>query len=110
MNKSIFDYRHYKPYIRLRLGGERKKTGMRAEAARAMSCQTAYLSQILNGTANLSLEQAHALGGFLNHDHDEQEYFWLLIQKERAGTKEFAAFIEDKLNLMIEARLTIKSR
>ncbi len=57
MEKKIFEFKQYKPYIRQRLGGERKKTGLRAEASRAMNCQTAYLSQVLNGDANMSLER-----------------------------------------------------
>lgn len=108
--KNIFDFKHYKSYLESALGAGKKKTGRRAEAARAMKCQTAYLSQVMNGHANLSLEQAFSLNEFLRHNADEAEYFLLLVQKERAGTKELERYFQEKLNAISEKRLMIKNR
>lgn len=109
-DKSLFEYSSYKPYVRAILGGPNKKTGRRAQAARAIGCQSAYLSQVLNGAANLSLEQAHSLSVFLNHDLEEQEFFWLLVQRERSGTRTFRTFIDEKISHALEKRSAIKNR
>ena len=108
--KSIFEFRSYKAYLKDSFGGLKRKTGHRAAAARHMGCQTAYLSQVLNGSANLSLEQAYALNGFLAHDADESDCLLLLLQKERAGTEDLRDYFQTKLNDLIERRLTIKNR
>jgi uncharacterized protein (TIGR02147 family) len=106
----VYEYTSYKPYLSHSFGGSRKKTGRRAAAARQMGCQTTYLSQVLHGKANLSLEQGYALNSFLGHDTDESEYLLLLIQKERAGTPELREYFVTKLKKLIERKLTLRNR
>jgi uncharacterized protein (TIGR02147 family) len=110
MMKQVFEFRSYKPYLSGLLGQKGQKTGRRSEAARHMGCQTAYLSQVLNGDAHLSLEQAFSMNEFLGHDEEQGEFFLLLVQKERAGTSDLKKYFTEKLEKLAERRLVIKNR
>ena len=108
--KNVFEFNRYKPYLNGVLGQKGQKTGRRSEAARHIGCQTAYLSQVLNGNAHLSLEQAYSLNEFLGHDEEQAEFFLLLIQKDRAGTPALKSYFAAKLEAINERRLVIKNR
>jgi len=77
--QSIYAYNDYKRYLLAVLGGTGKRNGQRAELARAIRCQAAYLSQILNGSVHLNLEQALRVNQYLVHDPDECDGFLILF-------------------------------
>lgn len=108
--ENIFEYNDYKDYLRTSLGGEKKRTGLRAKAATAMGCQTAYLSQVLNGSAHISLEQGEKLNHHLGHSKEASHYFYLLIQRGRAGTPQLQAYFDEHIREIQSKRLDIKSR
>jgi len=85
---SIFDFNDYRKFV-LKLIHEQPKRGrgMRSELARIMKCKTSYVTRILDGNAELSLEQAFELRDFLNLSEDEIQYFLLLVMHGRAGTE-----------------------
>jgi uncharacterized protein (TIGR02147 family) len=108
--KNIFEFSSYKTYLEQIFGGKQVRTGARKKAADWIGCHTAYLSLVLNGEANLSLEQAFRLNDFLGHDPDEREYFLTLVQLERAGTKDLESYFKEKIHQQILARSTIRGR
>src|SRR5258708_7490388 len=86
--REIFDYIDYKQYLadtirKLPLKGH----GFRSRMARAAGCRVAFISQVLNGRLHLSLEQAEAINVLLEHPSDEGDFFLLLIQYGRAGSR-----------------------
>ena len=93
----IFDYRDYKDYLRDVLAARGR--GGRSAFAVELRCQLAYVSQVLNGPAQFSLEQAESLQRTLGHSEEEQEFFLLLVSRARAGTpaleKRFAARLRE---------------
>ncbi len=60
--------------------------GWRTKMADAMGCRQAFLTHVMGGTNDLSLEQSEALARFMNLNFEETEYFLLLVQLDRAGT------------------------
>lgn len=106
----IYDYQDYRQFLVDALGGKNKRTGQRGALARHLGCQTAYLSQVLSGSANLSLEQAYRVNQFLAHDSQASEFFLLLVQKERAGIHELKTYFADKIKEILNKRSDIKSR
>lgn len=81
---KIYESQNYRDYLKLRFDEQGHRSGMRADAARALAIHTTYLSQILSGKADLSTEQAELMNDFLRHDEDEAEYFALLVCRDRA--------------------------
>lgn len=107
---EIFEFKDYKDYLVARLGPSGKRSGTRAALASHIGCQTAYISQVLSGTPHLSIEQAFKANEFLGHDKQAGDYFLLLVQKARAGTKELESYFQAKLNEIVGERTKIKNR
>lgn len=84
---SVFDFESYKPYLNAWIQCQpHQGHGSRAVIARAVGCQTAYISQILRGSAHLSPEQSEKIAQLFGLSEEETSYFLLLVQKDRAGT------------------------
>lgn len=102
MKKNIFDFTDYKRFlIHLEATGASLQKGFRSRIAENMGCQNAFVSQVLNGSAHLSLEQGLKLAPFLKLDSQEQQYFFWMIEHARAGTTELKSYF---LNLMKDLR------
>jgi uncharacterized protein (TIGR02147 family) len=108
MNRSLFEYSDYKAYLR-DLGDSRPR-GFRKALAAATHCQTAYISQVLNDSYHLSLEQAEAATQFLGLSKDEVRCFVLLVEIQRAGTASLKKYFTDQLAELRERHLMIKER
>ncbi len=109
MNKSIFEYKKYKKYLKNALGAGRR-TGLKMALAKHIRCQTTYISQVLNKSAHFNLEQAYLVCEFLQLSDLETEYFLLLIQKERASHKQLIDYLNKKIELILNQHLDIKKR
>ncbi len=107
---NVFDFKSYRDYVREALGGTRKRTGLRMQAAAAMGCQPTYLSQVLQAKTDLSLEQGLKLSQFLAHASDERQMFLLLIQLERAGTGDLREHFTQDIETLLQRRTLIKNR
>jgi len=95
---TLFEYKSYKAYLLDWIANSPANgRGQRKLLAQAVSCQTPFVTQVLTGDYNFSLEQAEACGRWLGFGRAESEYFLLLVIKERAGTKSLAAMIERQL-------------
>lgn len=106
----IWDFNQYKPFLIARLGGQQQRTGLRKRLAAHIPVHTTFISQVLKGRAEFSLEQAEAVTEFLELTDDEAEYFILLILKDRAGTPPLKKRFERKIKLMRDERLNIQKR
>ncbi len=63
-----------------------KGRGQLSALAKALNCQTSYLSKVFSGDLNLSVEQALDACSFLGLNDAESDYFINLVSLERAGT------------------------
>lgn len=109
MAKSLFEYSHYRSYLRARLEGAGAR-GSKAQIAQAIGVQATYVSQVLQENSHLSLEQAEATNGFFNHTTQEAHFFLLLVQKDRAGTATLRAYFQKQLDEILNARLVLTER
>src|ERR1700758_4028313 len=106
----IWDHTNYRQYLLARLGEEGSRTGLRKKLAEAIPVHTTFVSQVLKGRAEFSLEQGEAVNAFLEHTEDEGEYFLLLLMQDRAGSGKLKSRFERKIQLMRDERLNIKKR
>jgi uncharacterized protein (TIGR02147 family) len=108
---SIFNYREYKKYLNETISRRpRGGRGVRSEMAAALGCKTAYISQVLGGPANLSLEQADFLNRYLAHSREESAFLLLLVQHERAGTPSLRTYFHEQIEATVARRLVLKDR
>jgi uncharacterized protein (TIGR02147 family) len=111
MKSSLFDFISYKEYLRNWIDHRPQKgRGERSRLAEALRCQLAYVSQVLNGSAHFSFEQAEAINDLLDHTDDEAEFFILLVHLERAGTPALKKRIQKKVQKILSQRLILKNR
>lgn len=82
----------------------------KAKLAVALNCQPAFVSQVINGNPDFSLEQALRVNSFFQHDGFESQFFMLLVQKMRAGSKELSVFFENQIVKMRKKRYSLAKR
>jgi uncharacterized protein (TIGR02147 family) len=111
MKKTIFDYLNYKDYINERITDSPSKgRGIKLKISEFLNCQTAFVSQVLNGDPNFSLEQAVKLNKFFEHTREEARYFLLLLQFLRAGSTELQEFFKLEMKEILDKRTDLKNR
>ena len=111
MQKIIYDYDDYKSYINDKINNSPSKgRGIKLKISECLSCQTAFVSQVLNGQPNFSLEQAVKLNTFFDHTKDESRFFIILLQLSRAGSTELINFFKSEIKDIVEKRSLFKNR
>jgi uncharacterized protein (TIGR02147 family) len=104
--ESILTYKDFRKFIRHAFTSRSKNGfGESTKLAQALSVNNTLISQILTGDKCFTLEQAVSAAEHLNLNELESEYFVLLVQLDRAGTKQYRHFVEKKIE-----RLRLKSQ
>jgi len=108
--RTLFDFTTYKEYLAYLAGPKGARTGFKSGLAAAAGCNVTYVSQVLHGPRDFSLEQAEQASAYLAHGEEEAHYFLLLVQKERAGTTSLRRYFETQLKDLKNRRLNLKER
>lgn len=107
---SVFDFASYKTYLRYRLGEKGSRSGRYSEFSSALGCQSSFVSQVLGGALNLSLEQAIRANPYLEHDSSHSHFFLLLVQAERSGTEDLRNYFQKQIDAILADRTKVKSQ
>jgi uncharacterized protein (TIGR02147 family) len=111
MSHSIYEFSDYKLYLNYKIqNAPSKGRGLKLKMAEFLSCQNTYISQVLNGDPNFSLEQAAKLNLFFEHTKDESKFFLLLVHHHRAGSAELKAFYYEEMEDLIIRNSDLKKR
>lgn len=108
MKNSIYDHDDYKVFL-----GEAvdlRGKGARSELARAVGCQSGYVTHVLNGTAHFSLEQGQKIANFLGLDEVQTDYLLSLLSYGRAGSDTLRSYFHKKLEALRSQNQVLKSR
>lgn len=105
---QVFDFKDYKLFLKKALLSRGK--GARSRFAEFIGCRSGYITQVLEGTADLSLEQGDLATEFFGQTNEESEFFLLLLMAGRAGTKRLRARHENQIAQRLEARSNLKDR
>lgn len=85
--------------------------GMRQALSKAMGCQPAHVSQILNGDErDFTPEQAMSANELLGHDELEGDYFIAMIQLARSGTVSLKEYYQRQMAKIKREQLEISRR
>ena len=109
MPESIFDFHDYKKCVQYLLTA-RSKTGARTALAKAAECQSGYITQVLNGSAHFSLEQALKISRHFGLNDDQSQFFLDLVSYGRAGTEELRRHFRHKLDAARVQQAVLKNR
>ncbi|KHD87784.1 MAG: hypothetical protein OM95_12270 [Bdellovibrio sp. ArHS] len=92
--KTLFDFDNYQDFLSFYVSNPEAPRGLRTELAKAMQCQAAYLSQVLNGKAELTEDHAFKLVNHLGFSNIEKEYFTLLVRISRASGHDLQEYLK----------------
>ena len=85
---NIFDFSDYRLFLRRWLERAKSERSFNlTRLAEVAQVHPTFLSQVLSGAKELSLEQAAFIGRHLGLTKLELEYFFVLLQLDRAGTQ-----------------------
>jgi uncharacterized protein (TIGR02147 family) len=109
--KKIYAFENYKTYLaHMEQNRSQFIRGFRSRVSEAIGCNNAFISQVLNGNAHFSLEQAIKIAAYLNLGEAEERYFLLLIEHARSGTPALRNHFEKLLDELKDKHLNIKNR
>ncbi len=107
---NVFEFAEYKPFLRAALPVTGAGRGGRSRLAEFLNCKLGFVSQVLSGPADFSLEHSLLISEFLHLSPDEQEYFLLLVEKDRAGSAKLRTFHQKRIDAILSARKEVQSR
>ncbi len=108
---NIFEFSDYRVFLKTWIVNARlAKTGNLSKLAGVARVHPTFLTQVFSGTKDLSLEQATFISISLEQTKLEQEYFFALIQLERAGTQELKEYWQNKKQEISTEKLKISQR
>lgn len=110
MSPDLFHFQTYKAYLKKALPTSGPERGIRSRLSQAIGCQTTFISQVLNGSIDFSLEHSLGISRFLKHSQAEEEYFMLLVQLNRAGSTALKEHYQRQINDTLEKREKISER
>lgn len=108
--KNIYSFQSFSEFLRTIAQSRGKRGGFKVELASAMGSHPAYLSRVLAGQAQMSLEQADRILSHLQVTQAERRYLLLLLQEERADTASLRTFFRSERERLRVDDLDIKSR
>lgn len=110
----IYSFEDYRNYLDQTLQDPRYGRGSRKKLAEHLNCQSSFISQVLNGKNEFSLEHAYSANQFLGHTKDESHYFLNMVQLARAGTVDlgnyFRSVLEDLRNNKLQVHEVLQGR
>lgn len=111
----IFDFRDYRSYLKSYIRSLPKSGfGEAKKMAAHLSVSSTFISHVLSESKSLSAEQSTLLSEYLGHSELEAEYFYYLVQLDRAGNPALKKFCQKKLaeikskSLQLNKRLNFK--
>jgi uncharacterized protein (TIGR02147 family) len=106
MKSNLFEFTDYREFLERALHERGKKKAL----AEFIPCQTTFLSNVMAGGANLSLEHAMRVGQFLNLNEIESHYFMLIVHYGKAGTRSLENYYRKQIEEIQVNQNKISSR
>jgi len=110
MKISVFEYKHYRDYLKVRLATSGASRGLRSKLAILTHTKPAFISRVLSEKIDLSPEHVPPTNQMLNHTEEESHFFTLLVLKARAGTPTLQAYYDQQIKKILEERTSFLNR
>lgn len=108
---NVFDYHSYKvcvnEWIKAQPSGGH---GQLRQMALELGVNSVVMSQVFRGSREITVEQAVGIAKYMGLNTVSQDYFLLLVQRDRAGSHELKAIYERQLTELRSASQNLKTR
>ncbi len=109
--KTVFECRSYIEFLKNYISALPKQgRGTQTLLASAIGCQQTYLSKVLAGKAELSVDQGYEACRYFGLSAAETDYFVTLLLLNRASTPNTKAYLEKKLNQILRSHHNLRER
>jgi len=109
---NIFSIKEYRKVVEAYLDGpgQKRPRGAIKAVAQALKCHSTFIAHVLNGKADLSIEQGLRFCKHFQLDAEEKDYFVDLILKDKSGDTSTRNYFETRLKQKRDDRLNLKKR
>jgi len=107
---DLYEAKDYRGYINAALDSKTFGRGARAKLADFLGVRNSFISTVLGGAQDFTLEHAFRIAEFLSLNENDRDYLLLLIQKSRAGSQELKNHFQKQLDRRVAHRNEIKNR
>lgn len=108
---GLFEFDDYKLFVTSWVKSQPKKGhGQFLRIAKVLSTSPTIVSLIFKGERHVSLEQAADLAGFFSFTPLEIEYFFLLVQRGRAGSHRLRLILDSQILALKKKSQDLKER
>lgn len=109
---NVFEAKNYREYVKACLKRDREsgKAGSVKRLARQLKVHSTYISQVVKGKSDFSLDQAHAFCSYEKLSTDQTEFFLDLVCRDRSGTKEAKAHYAERVERRLSELANMKKR
>lgn len=108
---EVFDYISYRDFIKEMIRARSiENKGVITTLSKAMNIHSSLMSMILSGKRDLSIEQSFDLCQYFELTEPEIEFFILLVQWERAGTKRLKLHFKNKIDVLKKESKLLKNK
>ena len=104
MKNTIFEYKHYRDYLKVKLATTGANRGLRTKLAEKTRTHPAFISKVLSGANDLSPEHIPPTSELLGHTPEESHFFALLVLHARAGTSELKKYYQTQIQEILRKR------
>lgn len=102
--KTVFDFKNYREYLKTRLGTSGPTRGLRSKLALKIQTRPAFVTQVLTGITDLSPEHIPATSELLGHTEEEFHYFTVLVLYARAGNHALKNYYDKQITEILVKR------
>ncbi len=110
---EVFEFKDYREFIKVHADPSKtksKRTGELKKIAEAAQIFPSYLSQILRGQRDLTLDQAIQIADYCQLNDLERKYFLILVQLSRAATSRLKNELLNDLKEIKQTHLKLSTR
>jgi len=107
----IYNYQSYRELLIDWMGQQpRGGRGLRSRLAEVISTNSAFVTQVMNGQLDFSLEQGLRICKWIGLSSIETDYFIALLETDRAGTPELKQYFKNRLELLRQEGKNLSKR
>lgn len=103
---QIYEFTTYRDYLVAELPAKFGR-GAQQKFADMLRCQPSFISQVLKGRNELSMEYAFRANEFLGHGPDEKQYFMTMVSLSKAGSYELKKYYLGVLDSIRQQKMQV---